>query len=207
MWTMQISERAYFGGSAADILNEQKAQYTSGMRVYDISRPEAQREVSFMPTHGVGPHRIWYVGGRYVYVSIDFSDFSDHILAIVDRSDPTKPHVAGKWWLPGMWTGGGEMPTWPKGKRYALHHAFIAGDLAFAAWRDGGLQFSTLLIRCGRSSSVIGSTTLHSAAERIHRCLCPIEILRSFRTSRILRIVVRVSATRGYSTCVYLKIR
>lgn len=31
MWTMQISERAYFGGSAADILNEQKAQYTSGM--------------------------------------------------------------------------------------------------------------------------------------------------------------------------------
>jgi hypothetical protein len=138
MWTMQISERAYFGGSAADILNEQKAQYTSGMRVYDISRPEAPREISFMPTDGVGPHRIWYVGGRYAYLSIHFSDFSDHILAIVDMSDPTKPHVVGKWWLPGMWTGGGEMPTWPKGKRFALHHALIAGDLAFAAWRDGG---------------------------------------------------------------------
>ena len=138
MWTMQISERAYFGGSAADILNEQKAQYTSGMRVYDISRPEAPREISFMPTDGVGPHRIWYVGGRYAYLSIHFSDFSDHILAIVDMSDPTKPHVVGKWWLPGMWTGGGEMPTWPKGTRFALHHALIAGDLAFAAWRDGG---------------------------------------------------------------------
>ena len=138
MWTMQVSERAYFGGSAADTLKEQKAQYTSGLRVYDISRPEAPREISFMPTDGVGPHRIWYVGGRYAYVSIHFSDFSDHILAVVDMCDPTKPHVAGKWWLPGMWTGGGETPTWPKGKRFALHHALVAGDLAYAAWRDGG---------------------------------------------------------------------
>jgi hypothetical protein len=138
MWTLQVSERAYFGGSPADSLKEQKAQYTAGLRVYDISRPEAPREIAFMPTDGVGPHRIWYVGGRYAYVSIHFSEFSDHILAIVDVSDPTKPYVAGKWWLPGMWTGGGETPTWPKGKRFALHHALVAGDLAYAAWRDGG---------------------------------------------------------------------
>ena len=38
-----------------------------------------------------------------------------------------------------MWTGGGEMPSWPKGRRYALHHALVAGNLAYAAWRDGGL--------------------------------------------------------------------
>jgi hypothetical protein len=71
-------------------------------------------------------------------VSIHFAEFSDHILAIVDIADPTKPYVAGKWWLPGMWSGGGETPTWPKGKRFALHHALVAGDLAYAAWRDGG---------------------------------------------------------------------
>ena len=130
MWTLQVSEQAYFGGSPADSLKQQNAQYTSGLRVYDISRPEAPREIAFMPTDGVGPHRIWYVGGRYAYVSIHFSDFSDHILAVVDMSDPTKPYVAGKWWLPGMWTGGGETPTWPKGKRYALHHALVAGDLS-----------------------------------------------------------------------------
>ena len=138
MWTLQVSERAYFGGSPADSLKEQKAQYTAGLRVYDISRPEAPREIAFMPTNGVGPHRIWYVGGRYAYVSIHFSEFSDHILAIVDMSDPTRPYVAGKWWLPGMWSGGGETPTWPKGKRFALHHALVADDLAYAAWRDGG---------------------------------------------------------------------
>jgi hypothetical protein len=38
-----------------------------------------------------------------------------------------------------MWTGGGETPSWPKGRRYALHHALVAGNLAYAAWRDGGL--------------------------------------------------------------------
>lgn len=138
MWTLQVSERAYFGGSPADSLKEQKAQYTAGLRVYDISRPEAPREIAFMPANGVGPHRIWYVGGRYAYVSIHFSEFSDHILAIVDMSDPARPYVAGKWWLPGMWSGGGETPTWPKGKRFALHHALVADDLAYAAWRDGG---------------------------------------------------------------------
>lgn len=33
----------------------------------------------------------------------------------------------------------GEKPSWPEGKRYALHHAIIAGDTAYGSWRDGGL--------------------------------------------------------------------
>lgn len=138
MWAMQVSEKAYFSQSPADLLKGQEAKYTTGMRFYDISRPEAPREIAFMPTDGVGPHRIWYVGGRYAYVSIHFSDFTDHVLAIVDMAEPTRPQVVGKYWLPGMWSGGGETPTWPKGKRYALHHALVAGNLAYAAWRDGG---------------------------------------------------------------------
>ena len=64
---------------------------------------------------------------------------TDHILAVVDVSDPTRPFVAGKWWLPGMWRGGGETPTWRKGRRFALHHMLIAGTHAYGAWRDGGL--------------------------------------------------------------------
>src|SRR6202011_4792808 len=50
-----------------------------------------------------------------------------------------RPEVVGKWWIPGMWTGGGETPSWLKSRRYALHHALVAGDLAYAAWHDGGL--------------------------------------------------------------------
>jgi len=139
MWTMQVNEKAYFSGSPAELLKGQERSYASGLRVYDISRPETPREIGFMPTAGVGPHRIWYVGGRYAYVSIHFAEYTDHMLAIVDMSDPTRPTVAGKWWLPGMWSAGGETPSWPAGRRYALHHALVAGNIAYGAWRDGGL--------------------------------------------------------------------
>ena len=126
-----------FAGTSGDTLAGQK--FTSGLRVYDLAKPEAPREIAFLPLGGLGPHRIWYVGERYAYVSVHLPEFSDHILVIVDMKEPTRPEVAGKFWLPGMWTGGGETPSWPKGRRYALHHALVAGNLAFSAWRDGGL--------------------------------------------------------------------
>jgi hypothetical protein len=137
VWTMQINEKAYFSGSSAEDMKAK--EFTTGLRVYDLSKPEAPREIAFMPIDGLGPHRIWYVGGRYAYLSVHFADFSDHVLAIVDMAEPTKPHVVGKFWLPGMWNGGGEKPTWPQGKRYALHHGLVAGNLLYSAWRDGGL--------------------------------------------------------------------
>src|SRR5580698_6313748 len=140
VWTMQVSQEAYFAGTSGDALKGQ--QFTSGLRVYDLSKPEAPREIAFLPLGGLGPHRIWYVGERYAYVSVHLPEFSDHILVIVDMKEPTKPEVVGKFWLPGMWTGGGETPTWPKGRRYALHHGLVAGNLAYTAWRDGGLARS-----------------------------------------------------------------
>jgi hypothetical protein len=137
MWTMQVDAQAYYSGSPADLLKGR--QYTAGIRIFDIAHPEAPREIAFMATEGVGPHRIWYVGGRYAYVSIHYPEFTDQVLVIVDMAEPTRPEVVGKWWIPGMWTGGGETPSWPTGRRYALHHALVAGNLAYAAWRDGGL--------------------------------------------------------------------
>jgi hypothetical protein len=38
-----------------------------------------------------------------------------------------------------MWSAGGEVPTWQKGDRVALHHAIVANDIAYGSWRDGGL--------------------------------------------------------------------
>src|SRR3984957_9137372 len=137
VWTMQVSQESYFTGTSGDALKGQ--QFTSGLRVYDLAKPQAPREIAFLPLGGLGPHRIWYVGGRYAYVSVHLPEFTDHILVIVDMADPAKPQVAGKFWLPGMWAGGGETPGWPRGRRYALHHALVAGNLAYSAWRDGGL--------------------------------------------------------------------
>ncbi len=110
--------------------------FAAGLRIYDIKDPANPREIAFLDMPGVGINRLWYVGGRYAYVSAHADGFTDHFLHIVDVSKPTKPEVVSRWWMPGMWRDGGEMPGW-KG-RVALHHMIVAGDTGYAAWRDGG---------------------------------------------------------------------
>jgi len=141
VWTMQQfqTDKHYFGGSPADRLKNTGIEFTSGIRVYDISKPDKPRDIGFLPTEGMGPHRIYYVGGRYAYASIHFADYTDHCLAIIDVANPQKPALVSRIGLPGMFTGGGEKPDFPAGKRVALHHALVDGDIAYAAWRDGGL--------------------------------------------------------------------
>jgi hypothetical protein len=106
--------------------------------------PTAPRQIGFCPVDGIGLHRIWWVGGRYAYASAHFAGYSDHILAVFDIGDPTKPTLVGRWALPGMHRGAGESPAWQAGKRWALHHAIVAGNLAYGAWRDGGFTVHDL---------------------------------------------------------------
>ena len=42
---------------------------------------------------GFGAHRIWWVGGRYAYVSVHFEGFIDHALAVIDVSDPSAAEI------------------------------------------------------------------------------------------------------------------
>jgi len=92
-----------------------------------------------MPVDGGGIHRIWYVGGRWAYVSALLDGFTDYIFMTVDMADPEKPRAAGRYWIPGMNLAAGETPAWPAASRYGLHHAIVNGDTAYAAWRDAGM--------------------------------------------------------------------
>jgi hypothetical protein len=133
-------EKAYYGGSITEAFSGTTRNFSAGLRVFDIAHPDKPREIAFMPVDGLGLHRIWYVGGRYAYVSAQLQGFSDYIFVVVDLQDPQRPQPAGRWWLPGMWQAGGETPTWDSARyRYALHHAIVADGIAYGSWRDGGL--------------------------------------------------------------------
>jgi hypothetical protein len=120
--------------------DEYTRQHAAGMRVFDISNPADPREIAFMAVDGIGLHRIWYVGGRYAYVSASLDGYTDYIFLVVDMQDPTNPQPLGKWWIPGMHAAGGEVPSWDTGsRRFGHHHSLVAGDTAYGAWRDGGL--------------------------------------------------------------------
>jgi len=114
--------------------------WSAGMAVFDISKPAEPRQIGFMPVDGTGLHRIWYVGGRWAYASAMIEGFSDYILVTIDMQDPAKPQIVGRYWLPGMNLAAGETANWPLERgRYGLHHAVVADDIAYCAWRDGCL--------------------------------------------------------------------
>lgn len=138
-------ERHYYKGSLGKTMGTAEAapdatrNWSAGLAVYDIANPAEPRRIGFMPTAGGGIHRIWYVGGRWAYVSALLDGFSDYIFMTVDMADPTRPKEAGRYWLPGINLAAGERPAWPAARRCGLHHAIVSGNTAYAAWRDAGL--------------------------------------------------------------------
>jgi hypothetical protein len=141
IWALQQyqDQKDYFTNPLEDSFSRRERSFAAGLRVYDISVPAAPREIGFCAVDGIGLHRIWWVGGRYAYASAHFDGYSDHILAVFDLADPTVPKLVSRTALPGMHRAAGETPAWKPGKRWALHHAIVANNLAYGAWRDGGL--------------------------------------------------------------------
>ena len=114
--------------------------WTSGMVVWDISRPTEPRRIGFLEIEGTGIHRIWYVGGRWAYASAMIDGFTDYIFIVIDLKNPARPKIVGRYWLPGMNLAAGEKANWPLPTgRYGLHHAVVHDDIAYGAWRDACL--------------------------------------------------------------------
>jgi hypothetical protein len=126
-------------------------QVPAGIIVYDASKPEELRQLSYFSTAGPfsrGCHFVWFVDGRYAHLSTGMPDFKpanpndDQIYVIVDLKDPEHPIEAGRWWLPGMMDG--EKPlrrlkALDSGNR--MHNANVLPsrpDRAYVGWIDGG---------------------------------------------------------------------
>jgi hypothetical protein len=141
--TTFADERNYYKGSSdfhASSESKQARDWSAGLAVYDISKPDDPRQIGFMPVDGGGLHRVWYVGGRWAYASALIDGFSDYILITIDMAEPSEPKEAGRFWLPGMNLVAGEKPNWPSTfGRFGLHHAVVHADIAYCGWRDACL--------------------------------------------------------------------
>ena len=140
-YSVYVDETEYYGHSIEGVHSSKFGvrgeDYTAGMRVYDVSDPANPRAIGFMEVEGLGLHRIWWTGERYAYASALLDGYTDHVFIIIDMIDPTRPREVSRWALPGMHIAGGEHNA-ARG-RVALHHALVAGDIAYGSWRDGGL--------------------------------------------------------------------
>jgi hypothetical protein len=149
-----------------DLKDNILVQKTSGLlKMWDVSHPAAPVFLSsFAPPgilvtrpnpavqgsfgyHGIWVHKDHRTGGRFVLASVRLEGYTDQILMIVDITNPSAPHEISRWHYPGMWTAGGETPTWPTdqgspgqtGTPVQAHDFTTYGDRAYAAWRDKGI--------------------------------------------------------------------
>ena len=107
-----------------------------GFRIWDVSRRDAPRLLSYVKTHGFGVHR-FDMDASYAYISTEAEGYVGNILIIYDIRTPDRPREVGRWWMPGQHVAGGETPTW-RGYSNRVHHGLRHGDhLWTAVWHAG----------------------------------------------------------------------
>jgi hypothetical protein len=121
-------------------------EYSAGVRVYDVSVPARPVEIGFLAIPGFGVHRLWWAGGGLATASSMPPGHSDFILSVLDMSDPAVPRLRSHW--------APEEMSQPGSGRIGLHHAILSGDLAYGAWRAGGLHITDV---SGEAPRPVGS--------------------------------------------------
>ncbi len=126
---------------------------STGVVVYDVSRPKAPWRIGFLDVEGSGVHRIWWTGGRYAYASArGRPGVHGASLITIDLADPEHPRLHAEWSFPEQRRDDPD-PGIRAPQRYpSCHHAIVRGDRAYAGWFDAGVVI--LAIDDGRLSLI-----------------------------------------------------
>ncbi len=113
--------------------------FLGGLGIYDVAKPGRPKFIANWEAGGTGVtgvHRFDF-DGRYAYISPTVDGYLGNIVMILDLVDPAHPVEVARWWLPGQWTAGGEMPTW-KGTAHRCHHPLRRGNRLYTSYWHGG---------------------------------------------------------------------
>jgi hypothetical protein len=120
-----------------------------GIIIWDVKDPANPKKLSQWDTGGggMGVHRFFYSGGRYVHLSATCRGFKGNIYRILDIIDPENPVEVGRWWAPDQQTAGYLQPKakGEDGKEDALGGAsmhgpaYPKGDLAYLSYMGAGM--------------------------------------------------------------------
>ena len=111
--------------------------FDEGVLIWDISDPVNPRKLGQFRTGGTGTHRNFYSGGSYVHLAAGMPGYEGNIYVIIDISDPAQPAEAGRWWVPGQHTAGGEKSYKPY---ISLHGPpYVVDNLAYLPYGSEGM--------------------------------------------------------------------
>jgi hypothetical protein len=115
----------------------------AGFYIFDISKPDAPREVGFYDMPGSGPHRFGVDNVRKLaFFPNDADGWNRRVIWTMDVRDPLKPEVVSIWGLPWQKANGkgsGNDPR-PADTACTLHGPpMIRGNRMYAAFWGGGI--------------------------------------------------------------------
>ena len=130
-----ITATEVFGVTDAQQLAQMKG--TGGFYIWDISDPAQPVKAGEYFTSGLGTHRNFYAGGRYVHLAASVDGYEGNIYVIVDIEDPRHPVEVGRWWVEGQHIAGGETPPEPAISQHGP--PYVIGNQVYLAYGSAGM--------------------------------------------------------------------
>ena len=106
--------------------------FAGGIGIYDVATPAKPREIARWDDRRQGRAPLRFRRPLRLPVG-DAGGLRRHHRDDHGPEGPARPQEAGRWWMPGQWTAGGEQPTWTK-DAHRCHHPLRLGNRLYTSY-------------------------------------------------------------------------